>query len=384
MKKLVKNKTFSLRIFLTTSLLLCYFQTNWGQLIDLTPTLEFFDPDSQMKLSSYDLIDSTNWRKINSVTECTISKHKYKKDEIEVTPIKEMMYKFNSEGVLSEIVNGKRKIENKINDNNQIIKCNVLNTEKGDTTGSKSIEFYNDGKIKRIVESVHLIGKAWSTSITDISYNENGKLLEIFLHTKDGTYEYFRTSYRYDNSGRLSEKQTCQRIKPVSNVATIKEFASSTFTEGQCSYKDEYIYSEKGNLIKSVYYHPDLIPLAGFVRNNNPQGFFLYECNDKNMITQISEFDIQNKLLSKKTFSYDENGNLLQFITYDSFDQVQSKIMQSYNERNQVTMMTEINSENVILSMLGYKYDDKGVRIKITEYDTTTRKPRFAYQLKYK
>jgi hypothetical protein len=376
-----ESRFFILVIFLLLSLN----HTCWSQLYKPS-TIEVVDMDPNLNLKLYNPLDSVEWRINNSISECTISLHQFKKGEINDKVIKYVTYKFNSSGIITEMIydKGRKLLTNELNDKNQIIRSIITKLPKGDTLTIKSIDYKSNGRIEKIIENDKNDNK-WNA--TNFTYNDNGDISQIMVYGAnekhpDGNYEAYRERYKYDNEGKLIELQKCQRLMTGSNITTLKELAPKTFTEGQCSYKVINTYNNTGILIKSDYYSPDLVPLAGFVKNDKPAGYLMWILNDNNQITGYLNYNSMNKLISKTIYTLDEKGNTTQIMNYNDYG-LESKIIQGWNQDNSLSLKMKYGSENNIIYMYGYEYDDKGVKIQIIEYSIETRQPDKVYLVKY-
>ena len=203
-------------------------------------------------------------------------------------------------------------------------------------------------------------------------------ITQIMINTNDGKYEYYRERYLYNDKKQLIELQTCKRGHKDKNDL------SNDFTNLDCSYKEEYIYDQNGNVIKSTYYFPSWAPVIGIVTSKNPQLIITFEYNETNKLIKstISKEDggIEKIILN----NYDDNGNIIQIIENDSQGTVLKSTIQSYTD-GKLTMKMVIDPVDGSSSyMYSYKYNETGTQIQIVELDPSTQKEKLAYIASFK
>jgi hypothetical protein len=352
--------------------------------------------DHSLWLSLYDNLDSEGWRALNGIKECRIAIYKYKKNVVDDRAIDEVTYKFDKNGYVAEsnFNKGNNKLISELNVENQIINSWMIEG-KGDTVQLKSFAYDSLG---RLIKIQYILKKGMYMNIRNIgsyrryinckeaifnySYTDKNLPSQLMvnlgskLHSEDN-YEFFRERYIYDEHNRILELRACLR------EATLSGGFSKTFSDAQCSYKVVNMYNINGQMIKSDYYYPDILPVAGSVINSKPQGYFMWKFTDDGKLLEYHKYDEVGKLQSKTVNSLDSNGNIVQKNNYDSEGKVLSKIIQSFNTNHQIVMKIEYNAENTLNYMYGYQYDERGTKIEIIEFDIATRKPSKVYKLKY-
>jgi len=235
------------------------------------------------------------------------------------------------------------------------------------------VQIFNIGSLER--------PGAFKKAIFKYAYNDQNLPSQLMVYAGDklhpnDDYEYYRERYVYNEQKQLVEILICMR-------ESIQGALSKTFSDAQCSYRVQNFYNMQGLMIKSDFYSPDYVPIAGAVGNKKPKGFFMWIFTDDGKLLEYQSYDAMGKLQTKHVNVLDSKGNVNQSIYYDNYGTITSKIIQAFNERNQLVMKVAYNADNTIQSMYGFKYDDRGTKVEITEYDTSSQKPLKVYKLTY-
>ena len=91
----------------------------------------------------------------------------------------------------------------------------------------------------------------------------------------------------------------------------------------------------------------------------------------------ISEVDYENsngKETLEQVEKYNQKGNLIEFIEYDSKGKVKKHEKYEYNENNEITKEVHIDGAGKVEKTIEYKYNPKSLKTEKITYDAANRK----------
>ena len=200
-------------------------------------------------------------------------------------------------------------------------------------------------------------------------YDEEGN---IIVKEKIWRRDRYRSKvvYKYNEKGTLIEEQD--------------------FYDGELQYITKYEYNEKDKKIKTQYFE--------YSDGEELKHTTKYEYNDKGLVTEKIEYDKQSKLINKAVYEYNNKGSVIELqnfegekleyttkyeyndkglvteeIEYDPQDEIINKAVFEYNDNGDVIELQNFEGEKLEY-IIKYKYNDKGVLIEETEYETIDNK----------
>ena len=172
-------------------------------------------------------------------------------------------------------------------------------------------------------------------------YDSNGNLISTDTQDQDGS----RTEYRYDSSGKLTEK-------------------IHFYIEG--TYRYTYQYDNRGNLTQEIHYKgntEDSRWEREYDQNNNL-------LTDRHIYNGAEQF--------REEFRYDDNGNLITR-TYFSKNVAEWQESYQYNSRNQPVEKVKVSNSGAELSRYEYFYNSNGELVKEVELESGVETHRCEY-----
>jgi hypothetical protein len=226
------------------------------------------------------------------------------------------------------------------------------------------------GKVKKIEQRSSSSGKM----IT--SFNENGYIIEEISYDSKGMLQYKNTLKRneegnvietnFHNSNGLDytitskykyddKGHTIERNNFISNVSIQYSVDEYLMILSIFENRNTYSYNENGNVVNEVGYDS-----SGIKINDNE-----YKFDGKgNMITRITA----NKLeVGKSTFKYDNNSLLIETNYYYSPEKLWilgSKEAFKYDIKGNIIEKTTTSDDYLIIESYNYNYDAKGNWVK--------------------
>jgi len=204
-----------------------------------------------------------------------------------------------------------------------------------------------------------------------ISYSEfdnNGNMIIEKAFNSVGEFHEFN-EYQYDEKGFLIEKviyldedEVAERAQ-YTNDETGKPLKKTTIYQESSEDYTEYFYNAEGNIIEKIRKDDD-----GYVEEREA-----VEYEGKLLVAQYS-YGLDNVLLQKSTFKYDEAGNSISNIYEDYLGSDRSRIDYAYNEAGLKEKMLTYNSEGHLVSKTLYEYDEKKRIVEVIEEDRTSYK----------
>jgi len=194
-------------------------------------------------------------------------------------------------------------------------------------------------------------------------FDKAGHVICEIIYQNDGTVEH-KSEYRYNEKGLLIEETL------INN-------------EGSADEKKKYEYNEKGLLSKEFLIYVDesfdttvfnydddgnLLEKATFTHEGNLES--KKKISYKNgKICHEACFDDENNILSEVTITYNEKGNEVEIIRFDSAEKKSIRTEILYNEEGKRKEMLTYNSSEQLIARNQYEEDEKGQITMITEED---------------
>lgn len=155
-------------------------------------------------------------------------------------------------------------------------------------------------------------------------YDEKGNKIEDVTYKADGSISY-KNTHKFDEQGHEIEQMYYEYYK--GNGTLGNRSVRIYYTNGNC---EETVYDkndavlaktsiktdEKGNIIEQLKYNPD-----GKLNKLIPKIEFKYD-EKGNEIEEIYYDDTAAKVTGRQVKTYDKNGNVLEVMSYDSFNEI--------------------------------------------------------------
>lgn len=202
-------------------------------------------------------------------------------------------------------------------------------------------------------------------------YNLSGKVKSVisFIYSPEehyGNIEIGEIKRRYDyeeitfnrNGYKIDEKPHHQ-----SNMTTEKELQNHAGKRNEktinfkakLTHKYDNKYDENGNVIEEIIYNTDGNLIA--------KGLLNY--NEKQDVIEAVEYDSDEKLQRKLKFKYDNDGNLIEGIEYDSYGDCNRKLRFKYDQNRRILNFREYDSYGLLSNKEIYRYDEKGKLVEL-------------------
>ncbi len=223
---------------------------------------------------------------------------------------------------------------------------------KGAVKSIRQIPYYAEKKLGKIIKGNLIEYKEFSENEMRI-YNKNGNIIEFITYYSDGSF-FGKRTYLYDEKG---------------NKLELKGY----FSDGILGYRRTYLYNENGNLIEEKSYDGAMNFEGREVNKHDKNGnviekyryyydgslrtsdFYQYLYDEKGNIIEKIFYD------SKYTYLYDEKGNIIERSLYNDgtffdknsylYDVEGNEIEDNYSNSNGSLQYT---------SSFQYKYDEQG------------------------
>lgn len=180
------------------------------------------------------------------------------------------------------------------------------------------------------------------------AYNDQGNLIESKLYDYKGVKKNI-TTYKYNDKGNLIEENFCK-------------------VEGVVKYARFYVYDVKGNRIEKSYYSDGIL-----------EDKTLFNYDSKGNCISWNEFDKAGNLQGRRTFFFDNIGNLVEERHYYN-ENLQEKSVFKYDAMGNKIETYKLSSDKTTTKI---KYDVQGNQIEQTQYnsssDTAERKTSYKY-----
>lgn len=212
----------------------------------------------------------------------------------------------------------------------QILKTTVLNA---DSSVSKALYEY-DSNNRLVKVSASKQDKEEST--VELNYVEqNGNQIGRGIMYENGKYDGY-IEYTYNNN-RLIKKSIFNELDELINYYifdSIGHTAEYFARLGSSKTKYQYVYDQKGNLIKLTvfidnvmnyyqeyeYTDKKLIKTTSYNENNEKTDCTVQTSSEKNTV-KLTKFDMNDVIIGYRTDEYDDFGNLIKITSYTADNQ---------------------------------------------------------------
>jgi hypothetical protein len=197
----------------------------------------------------------------------------------------------------------------------------------------------------------------------------------------------------YDEEGNIIIKEKIWRRDRYRSKVVYKYNYKSflieeqDFYDGEPQYITKYEYNDKDKKFKTQYfeYSDDGEELKHIIK---------YEYNDKGLVTGKIEYDPQGKIINKAVYEYNDKDNVIELQNFEG-EKLEYTTKYEYNDKGLIAEETEYDTQGEIINkavfeyndngdvielqnfegekleyIIKYKYNDKGVLIEETEYET--------------
>ena len=179
--------------------------------------------------------------------------------------------------------------------------------------------------------------------------DENGRIIKEFRHYQDGTAD--TTFYKYDEYNNLIEKISVDSDNQVESKE-INEYNNGKLVKKEIFEGEKelvllniFSFDEKGNEIESVTWDSE----------ENKKRKFVNEFDDKGQKIKTLVYNDAEQLIARTTFSFNDKNQISQIVEESAYDK--NTITLIYDEQNNVIKEEEFNKDNVLNYILNKKYD---------------------------
>lgn len=216
-------------------------------------------------------------------------------------------------------------------------------------------------------------------------YDENGNILEEYNYDTRGelAQQYF---FSYDENGRMTEKKL---LEPDGTIAERKTFRYNE--EGKKDHEKIFYIDDSFDTVHLTYENDLITEKKTVDEDGDVDSLEKLEYQGKNLVRHIV-MDMDNELVSEKTWTYDENNRVIESTEMDANEGITVKrIIEYYDSGNQKEVLvyhddelvqkvltTEDENQQVVTiieenkfkkNTIQLKYDSRGNAIEQVETD---------------
>lgn len=186
-------------------------------------------------------------------------------------------------------------------------------------------------------------------SVINNKYDKNGNKLEYTRYKGNRETVTYRQRYVYDEKGQKIEEngfdgasnfKTTYAYNDNGKLKSIHYYTGATLTD-----RREFIY-EGTNLTVNVYDSED-----------KKQAYYKRIFDSKDQLIDDSKYDMEDNLLNRVTYTYDNNGNVIVETKFNSGNVC--KMINKYNDNFYLNEVTKEDSEESFVTNK-YIYDENG------------------------
>ena len=202
-------------------------------------------------------------------------------------------------------------------------------------------------------------------------YDENGKRIEDIRYDESGNIkEKTKYEYEYNDNGKKIEKTETDYDKDGRRGRWVKiEYdtaGNETLWEchdkyGKRTTKKIYTRDERGKLIEYVEYDD-----GNIIEKEE------YERNESGNLMRTFTYDGDGNITEKAEYERDDNGNRIKsvYLSYDDDGNITEKEEYTYDENDRMIKNIRYEGNETVSYWCEYEYDEKGREIKFTSYNT--------------
>lgn len=197
-------------------------------------------------------------------------------------------------------------------------------------------------------------------------YNLSGKVKSVISFTYSPEEHYgnieigeIKRRYNYEevtfnrNGNKIEEKPHHKNNKPTEKELhkhTGKRSEKTSTSKTKLTHKYENKYDDNGNVIEEIIYNTDGNLIA--------KGLLKY--NYRQDVIEAVKYDSGGKPQKKLQFKYDNDGNLIEGIEYDPYGKCIMKLRFKYDENGKIINFSQYDSFEILSFKNIFKYDKKG------------------------
>jgi YD repeat-containing protein len=196
-------------------------------------------------------------------------------------------------------------------------------------------------------------------------FDKHGNLLKDAGYNIFGDFETLNV-YQYDEKGNLIEQHIHYDENEIAETHRMENREDGKPLREIVEYADgsvdtvTFSYDDNGYLLEEVEMDAD-----GVVESHE-----IYEFIKGKMIHEVT-FGPEETKMTENFHTYDEKGNLLESKLWNSENGDQGRVVHEYDEKDQRTETLHYNAAGQLIERSIYTYDDKGNVVELEEEDTT-------------
>lgn len=219
----------------------------------------------------------------------------------------------------------------------------------------------NKGELKED-KYINISAKTWEYTddekrlISDLEYDEKGNVLKkLSLNNDVWVYTYY--NYVYDSAGNPEYVTVCEQSGSDGAMDEV----------GVISFINEYNV-KTGNLSGREYIDINQIKIKEEFDND---GILISTCREFDEPNSSVTINADGIELGKDVFKYNERGNLIHFVRYNSAGGIIAESILEYDEQGELLHTISKNGEEIeeCNYILDYEYDADGRKIKSVSTD---------------
>lgn len=196
-------------------------------------------------------------------------------------------------------------------------------------------------------------------------FDEKGNLIELKAFRSNGNLTS-KSTFKYDDKGNRIEENSYNSEGNLTKKWTYKHDEKGNKierkiydSEGVLNFKVDFDYDENGNLLEENSYDS----------KDTYNGKITYQYDKKENVIERNNYDSEGALNFKDNFDYNENGQMVEENSYISED-LDSKTTYMYDNKGNNIERISYNSDGRLDSKITYKHDDKGNIIEYNFYNS--------------
>jgi len=204
--------------------------------------------------------------------------------------------------------------------------------------------------------------------INENEFDINGNIIKEISYNSKGDFDE-HNEYVYDENNYLIEEKIFFNDTDIAERGIyINDFEGrpikkTTIYQETSEDHTEYNYNESKNLISKIRLDDD-----GFIEEKELREY------ENNKLKSVINYGLDNELLSKKIFSYNKEGEIIELLDVDSMDGKKNTIQYTYNDKKLKIKALTYNPDIQLISKSLYEYDDKDRVTEIIDEDARNYK----------
>lgn len=253
-------------------------------------------------------------------------------------------------------------------------------TETGKSTTVIDLTYDENGKlIKEVVTKEDNSSDKSYVSLCEYSYDEFGNCTRDYTEWSDGDSTERKYSYTYDGNGNILTK-TDDTNGDVYTY-TYDENGNVLTENADDSYVVSYVYDDAGNILskKKEFLGYTSVETWEYSYDNNGNKVFRKHTDEEGKIKEATyKYDTAGNLLEERDalignrdYEFDKNGNLTREVWYGEADEIMFDTQYTYNDKNELVKTKGlINLDGGHSYEITYTYEYKGNQRIVTEHYT--------------